>query len=88
MQLVTHQTAQRANWSAESMLKKALILPENLISASPRSRCARICFMASTEGGTEIEEVAEATPEDPQGVGRPDHRSDGLSGTTWPLGWD
>ena len=56
--------ARRANWCSASTSKKARRLPASFISpAWSTAKPRRVAFIASTEGGMNIEEVAANTPE-------------------------
>ena len=62
--LVTHQTGPEGKEVKRLLLKKAAILKKNITSVLFLDRAtSQVVLMASEEGGTEIEEVAEKTPE-------------------------
>ena len=61
--LVTYQTDENGQPVSKILVESCTILPRSCIWARCRSLFARIVFMASTEGGVEIEKVAEETPE-------------------------
>ncbi len=64
MQLVTHQTGPAGQKVRRIYVEEGADIAQELYLGVVLDRDkSRICFMASTEGGTEIEEVAEATPE-------------------------
>ena len=62
--LVTHQTGPEGKEVKRFLLKKDAILKKNIILVLFLDRAtSRVVLMGSEEGGTEIEEVAEKTPE-------------------------
>ena len=64
MQLVTHQTGPAGQLVRRIYVEEGADIDRELYLGVVLDReKSKICFMASTEGGTEIEEVAEATPE-------------------------
>jgi len=64
MQLITHQTGADGQLVRRIYVEEGADIARELYLGVVLDRdVRRICFMASTEGGTEIEEVAEATPE-------------------------
>ena len=64
MQLVTHQTGPEGQLVKRIYVEEGADIHKELYLGVVLDRDKRrICFMASTEGGTEIEEVAESHPE-------------------------
>jgi succinyl-CoA synthetase beta subunit len=64
MQLVTHQTGPAGQLVRRIYVEEGADIARELYLGVVLDReASKICFMASTEGGTEIEEVAEHTPE-------------------------
>ena len=64
MQLVTHQTGPEGQKVRRLYIEQGLDIARELTSASLVDRDARrIAVMASTEGGMDIEKVADDTPE-------------------------
>lgn len=64
MQLVTHQTGPAGQRVRRVYIEEGANIARELYLGVVLDReASQICFMASTEGGTEIEEVAEHTPE-------------------------
>ena len=64
MQLVTHQTGPAGQLVRRIYVEEGADIARELYLGVVLDReASRICFMASTEGGTEIEEVAEHSPE-------------------------
>ena len=62
--LVTHQTGPEGKEVKRLLSKKAATLKKNITLVLYLDRAtSRVVLMASEEGGTEIEEVAEKTPE-------------------------
>jgi succinyl-CoA synthetase beta subunit len=64
MQLVTHQTGPEGQKVRRLYIEQGLDIARELYLGAVIDRdCRRIAFMASTEGGVEIEKVAAETPE-------------------------
>jgi succinyl-CoA synthetase beta subunit len=64
MQLVTHQTGPAGQLVRRVYIEEGADIARELYLGVVLDReASKICFMASTEGGTEIEEVAEHSPE-------------------------
>ena len=64
MQLVTHQTGPAGQFVRRVYIEEGADIARELYLGVILDReSGKVCFMASTEGGTEIEEVAEETPE-------------------------
>ena len=63
MKLVTHQTGPQGKLVRSVYVEAGLDIARELYLALSSTAPARIAVMASTEGGMEIEEVAEKTPE-------------------------
>jgi len=64
MQLITHQTGPSGQEVRRVYIEEGADIARELYLGVVLDRDqSRVCFMASTEGGTEIEEVAEAHPE-------------------------
>ena len=82
MQLVTHQTGPEGQKVRRLYIEQGLDIARELYLGMVVDRdTRRIAFMASTEGGMEIEEVAERDAgEDPHGARRPDRRPRRLPG--------
>jgi succinyl-CoA synthetase beta subunit len=64
MQLITHQTGPAGQLVRRVYIEEGADIARELYLGVVLDReASKICFMASTEGGTEIEEVAEHSPE-------------------------
>jgi succinyl-CoA synthetase beta subunit len=64
MQLVTHQTGPQGQTVKKVLVEQGLDIAQELyLSIIPDRKTARVAIMASTAGGVDIEQVAEATPE-------------------------
>ena len=64
MQLVTHQTGPEGQRVRKVLVEQGCAIARELYVGMVIDRaCSRVCVMASTEGGVEIEKVAEETPE-------------------------
>ena len=64
MQLVTHQTGPEGKEVKRLLIEEGADIQQEFYLAVVTDRATqRVCVMASSEGGMEIEEVAEATPE-------------------------
>jgi succinyl-CoA synthetase beta subunit len=64
MQLVTHQTGPEGQKVRKLLVEAGCQIARELYIGVVLDRdTSRVCFMASTEGGVEIEKVAEETPE-------------------------
>lgn len=64
MQLITHQTGPAGQLVRRVYIEEGADIARELYLGVVLDReTGKVCFMASTEGGTEIEEVAEETPE-------------------------
>src|SRR5699024_12033935 len=63
MQLVTHQTGPEGKEVKRLLIEEGADIQQEFYLAVVTDRATqRVCVMASSEGGMEIEEVAEATP--------------------------
>ena len=86
--LVTKQTGPEGKRGQPPLYRGRLGIARELYLSPRRPRTSRIAFIASTEGGMDIEEVAHSTPEkiftftvDPA-TGSSPH-----SASPWPMRW-
>ena len=64
MQLVTHQTGPEGKEVLKVLIEEGTDIARELyVAMVPDRETQRVCLMASTEGGMDIEKVAEETPE-------------------------
>jgi succinyl-CoA synthetase beta subunit len=64
MQLVTHQTGAEGKEVLKVLIEEGTDIARELyVAMVPDRETQRVCLMASTEGGMDIEKVAEETPE-------------------------
>ena len=64
MQLVTHQTGPEGKEVLKVLIEEGTDIAQELyVAMVPDRETQRVCLMASTEGGMDIEKVAEETPE-------------------------
>ena len=86
--LVTYQTDANGQPVSKILVESCTDIDKELYLGAVVDRSSRrIVFMASTEGGVDIEKVAHDSREDPQGHHRPAGRRSRTRAASWPSSW-